>query len=233
MTPREMQIAFDMQLQLVSADFKVLQKPDSYTIFYFLNDAQLMMVKALYTGLNDEAIGFEQTQKRIDDLKTLVKEVIITAISGSPLTVKDNCYLVDLPTDYLFRVGEEVNISFTNLDGNAITKRVGVTQSTADTYLNSLENPYGEHKLHYDEAKPLRLFKDTYVELISDGTYVIDNYILRYIKNPSEIKIEGEDCELPEHLHLQLVDKAVNLFLESAGGKARFQNRRAELEDKV
>ena len=132
----------------------------------------------------------------------------------------------------MFAVGEEADITYTNpLTSLEETKRVGITESTSDTYSRQVSDPYSEHILHYEEAHPLRLFLDDDAELIGTTDYTIPTYYLRYLKMPEDIEFsEGvnTDSELPEHMHQEIVDTAVNLFLEAAADP-RYQSNKEEL----
>ena len=206
MTSREMQIAFDMLIQQADPSYEIENKPDSYTVFYFINQAQERLVKTRYSGLNPKNEGFEQTQKRVDDLRTLIVE---TSILTSASSNKPNSYLAGLPSNLFVTVGEEANIVV-----DSVTKRVEVYPITSDEYTKEVNSPYGKHVLHYGTATPLSLTSDNSVELIGDGNYTIPTYYLRYIKVPSEIGLGGAaECELPEHMHSEIVNEAVTLFL--------------------
>lgn len=94
-------------------------------------------------------------------------------------------------------------------------KRQGVTQSTADTYRTQIDNPYSEHVLEGDEAKPLRLFRGDLIELITDGNYGVSQYYLRYLRQPAEVIYNTVSCDLSEHVHDEVVRLAANMILEN------------------
>ena len=170
---------------------------DSSVVFYWLNEAQERIIKTRYSGVNPKGESFEESQKRTDDLRTLIKESRVYLTSGIDGINKPNSYIAALPSDYMLMVGEEVLIQFNDLTNTlAITKRVGVTESSSNTYSNQVNDPYSEHRLHYEIAKPLRLFKDNYVELVTDGNYIINFYYIRYIKLHTNIDLGGPNCEL-------------------------------------
>jgi len=110
-------------------------------------------------------------------------------------------------------------------------KRQGVTECTTDTYRPSIDNPYSEHRLHYEEAKPLRLVYQREVELITDGSYGVVSYYVRYVKKPLEVSsgIPTVDCELPDHTHDEIVVLAANLALENIEQQGRYQSHSVEL----
>jgi hypothetical protein len=81
----------------------------------WLNKAIKKFVKTRYSGINIKGESFEQTQKRIDDLRTLVAQETLPCVAGG---TKENCYiadLTDLTDDYWFTLGEEVLIGYYSL----------------------------------------------------------------------------------------------------------------------
>jgi len=225
MTARDMQNGFELEINKFDSD----QIIESHIIFYWLNQAQDRLIKTYYSGNNPKGDAFEQTQKRIDDLRPLIKEARLYLTAGVDGINKPNSFIATIPADYWFAVNEEVLIQMPDITGNfTLTKRMSVTQSTLDTYPRQIADPYSEHILHYEQAKPLRLFKENYVELVTDGYYQINFYYLRYIKKPVNIDLETGICELPDHMHTEIVTKAVNLYLENIGDP-RYQSNKIEL----
>ena len=122
-------------------------------IDFWLNRGIEKFVKTRYSGLNTKGESFEQTQKRIDDLRALVvEETISPMILGS---VKPNSYVANLDTlsnTYWFTLGEEVESNFTPFGGvSPANYRFGVTECTIDTYREHIDNPFSEHILHYND----------------------------------------------------------------------------------
>ncbi|MBQ7819890.1 MAG: hypothetical protein IJ341_10065 [Bacteroidales bacterium] len=69
MTYIELQAAFELEINKIDAN---LEKPKSVDIEYWLNRGLEKFYKTRYAGINQKGLGFEQDQKRIDDLRTLV-----------------------------------------------------------------------------------------------------------------------------------------------------------------
>jgi hypothetical protein len=209
MIAREMQIAFEMEASFQDPTVK----PTSYEIFWWINRSIEVFIKTRWDGNNPKGEGFEQTQKRIDDLRTLVKEPT-SSLAISAGTVKPNSYTAPIPADYMFTLGEEVTISYT-VGSTPITSREGITETSVDKYSDDIINPFSEHILHNDWARPLRLFRSTLVELITDGTYSITGYYLRYLCKPAVVALPSTSCDLPDHTHYEIVKGAVKIYLES------------------
>jgi len=231
MTKSEMHIAFKIELDKVES----LQYPAflAAEIDYFFDRAQEQFIKSRYNGNNPTGTSFEQSQKRIDDLRFLVVEDTLSALfdddivsppyTGPKISEKPNCYVVDL-TDvaaddpYMFLVGEECTITYTDRISHAIVNKIQpITECSANTYVAQVHDPLSPHRLHYNTASPLRLIKSDYVELITDGTYSVLNYILRYIKQPTSFTmlLATESPDFPPHVHPELVKLAVNNAIEN------------------
>ena len=215
MTISDMHNAFKLELDKIES----LQYPSFTTneVDYWLNRAIREFVKTRYSGINPKREGFEQSQKRIDDLRTLVREVtvpctITDAIKPNGYVLTDGFGNAQFSTAaYWLSLGEEVSITPTG--GTAI--RQGVTEITYDEYTYELDNPYSTYRLHYGKAKPLRLFYNNTIEFISDGTYAVNNAYIRYIKSPVEVVYSTIDCDLPENTHDEIVSLSVRLALEN------------------
>ena len=74
MTDRGFQIEFERRLQLMDPNLVIKDKLSSDTIISFINEAIDKFYKTRYSGINFKAQGFEQTEKRIDDLRTLIRK---------------------------------------------------------------------------------------------------------------------------------------------------------------
>lgn len=231
MTKSEMHTAFKIELDKVES----LQYPAFVTaeIDYFFDRAQEQFIKSRYSGNNPTGSSFEQTQKRIDDLRYLVVEDTLSAVfdddivsppyTGPKVSEKANCYIVDLTdvaaTDpYMFLVGEECTIRYYDRLTSAYVNVIQpITECSSNTYSAKVYDPLSSHRLHYNTANPLRLIKSDYVELITDGTYSVINYIIRYIKEPTSFAdlLTTESPDFPNHVHPELVKLAVNNAIEN------------------
>jgi hypothetical protein len=269
MTISEMHIAFKLGLDKTES----LQYPSFLPeeIDFWLNQAIRKFVKTRYSGLNSKREGFEQSQKRIDDLRTLVRELTIPCKVS---TIKPNSYELTYgftsssfaTAPYWLSLGEEVLIYYiptttspvTVLSGslsignvyraiggsitcNSVTitenslfvagattytgsghcvqttsKRVGVTDSTSNDYRWKIDDPTAAFILHYDEARPLRLFYNDTIEFITDGNYLVKDAYIRFLKQPVSVGLTADiDCDLAEYTHDEIVSLAIQLALEN------------------
>lgn len=202
----------NVKLELDKTSALELPAYEPEEIDYWLNSGIRKFVRTRYSGMNVKGTSFEQTQKRMDDLRVLVESVTVAAVSATA-TDYPNGYRWDLPAGYWFTLAEEANIVV-----SGTTTRVGVIECTLDEYRQKIDDPYSEHKLHYTLAKPLRIYNGATVELISDGNYTIDDYYLTYLRAPAtvdNVPAGTTDCDLPEHTHDEIVKLTVSMMLEN------------------
>lgn len=208
---------------------------------FWLNEAIDRFIKTRYSGVNSKQESFEQSQKRVEDLRSLVKEIVLTptespateSSGGYTISFKPNSWHIDeddLPADYMFFLNDEVAISFNHpVTGNSTTLRTYPILCTSDTYSTKVNDPYSEHRLHLGIARPLRMFSSKGVELITDGQYDITDYFLKYLRKPAVVDIgTPTDCDLPEHTHREIVLLAVKILIENIESP-RYQSTSIEL----
>ena len=223
MTDRGFQIEFERRLQLMDPNLVIKDKLSSDTIISFINEAIDKFYKTRYSGVNFKAQGFEQTQKRIDDLRTLIKNKKYT--EGSINKSDRNSYSVELPEDYVLLLGDTAGIQPSNLNecwetnerGEYIIKYTDTLESTIETLDRQLGNSLSEHKLKYCQARPLKLIQDNNVILYTDGKYKVSEYEITYLAKPSKINSSNitntEYTDLPEHTHMEIVKMAIQIYL--------------------
>ena len=88
----ELQEAFEIEINKLT---DVINKPSTTIIEHFLNAALDKFWKTRYSQNNFKREGFEQTQKRIDDLRTLI--VTKTFANAEIVKVSNSKYTVSLP----------------------------------------------------------------------------------------------------------------------------------------
>jgi len=158
-------------------------------IDYWINRAIENFVKTRYDGLNPKRESVEETQKRKYDLQTLIKSTSLEEVLTTPTEIFDfvefysnagfGVQVFNRPSDLLYIINDDVIIE---VEGE--TKYAEVKPITQDRVAFELKNPYSEYRLHYNEANPLRVLVDNYIELFTDANYTIHDYNLTYIKDP-------------------------------------------------
>ena len=181
-------------------------------IDWALNEAQELFVKWISEPRQRSFLGFEKSQRSIDDIRTLVE-------SDKTITIDNS--IAPLPEDYLFFVKADVLMDKGNCKG--VKGRLYVRQHD-DEFENS---PFDKSNFEWRTVNGLFITQG--VKVFDDGTFTNKELILSYIRKPKYIHnaqafrngtyqlpsgavLTGtNDCELPEHTHREIVDIAVAL----------------------
>lgn len=222
MTIQEFHIAFKLGLDKLDSQNYPDILPEE--IDFLLNNAQDRFVKQRYGRNNPKREGFEETQKRTEDLKTLIKSAHITPNVYSIDNISNSARFYTLPIDHRYIVQEQVDVTYLDCNSNPITNKLLVRPIQHNDYDKILNDPFNRP----NTTKVLRLMAEGKVELITASGYTLGTYYLRYIKKPDRMDITiGTTCELPEDVHQEIVDGAVALALEN------IESRRTQTFDKI
>lgn len=212
----ELQEAFELEINQLD---KNISKPTTSDIEYWLMAGLDKFIKTRYSGVNTSRNAFEQTQKRIDDLRTLVTSKTYS------FTTYPEVYTVTLPEDYMIALGETAVIFSYDAcwpigpSGAPRTKNTDVLEATIETIDSKLQNTLSEHRLHGNSARPLRVFQGNEIHLYTDNNYHIKNYILTYLRMPNKISLTSnpfnEYKDMPAATHQEIVKIAASLYLEN------------------
>lgn len=189
----------------------------------FLNQAMFKLIENRAYGTNPKGESLEETQKRVDDLKN-----ITFSYSTSTFTTdsnnKTNGKFVSLPSDYRHAIQEECLITYTDCNDISRTKTIEIVPITHDKYNRIKKDPFNKPyedlvvRLPYAKVNNLETF-----ELITDGTYTITTYYLRYLNTPTSMQYgttystptTDVDCPLSEHLHREICELAAQSVIET------------------
>ena len=189
----DLQEAFELEIAQLDSN---LTKPTTSDIEYWLTAGLIKFIKTRYSGINFKQTGFEQDQKRIDDLRSLVTR------KSYQFTTYPEEYTVTLPEDYMTTLGE-----------------TDVLEATVENIDRQRQNTLSEYRLHGRSARPLRLYEGNTIRLYTDSNYHIRNYILTYLRIPNKISLTEapfeEYKEMPASTHDEIVKLAVELYLEN------------------
>lgn len=198
---------------------------DEYEKSVLLTKAQEEIVLSLYNGKNPYGEAFEGTEELRRYLSNLITEKYlkpITNTSGTPLGLESKSKFFTLPEDLWFITLESVVVVHSKCGAETIMKVYPVKQ---DEYQVIRDNPFRGA----NDRRALRLdLSEGNVEIICK--YMIAIYYIRYIKKvppiiledlPNDLTIEGKseasNCILHEALHQKILDRAVQLALQSRG----------------
>lgn len=223
MTYIELQAAFETEIGLID---DVTKKPKTVDIEYWLNQGLEQFCKTRYSGLNYNRQGFEQNQKRIDDLRTLVTT---KEYSENEITNNGDEFIITLPKNYLFFLGDkssiipigEDNMKCAKLDayGNLIPQVADTLEATIENIDWQRRNSLSEHRYYHCMARPLRLMQNNEILLYTDNNYKVVSYQLKYLRLPNEINIHNnplaEYTDMPVHTHTEIVKLAARMYIEN------------------
>lgn len=231
MTIQEFSDAFDIALssyQITPEYSKQLAIPNitinEYEKSLFLTRSQEDIVKSIYSGLPISG-SFENTESSRRQLDALTKQVIYrgTTKMDTGLHDKFNHYSFELPEDCWYIIFEQATtIPSDNKCENE--KLLYVSPVTHDDYQRIIQNPFKGP----NARRALRLdFGKLQVEIVTK--YELRQYLVRYLAKPTPIvlcdltadgiSIDGvtipTECELPELLHQDILNRAVQLAVTS------------------
>jgi hypothetical protein len=197
-----------------------------------LNQAQERFVKQRYGLSNPKRTSFEETQKRTEDLKELVRHVNLTPSVSTWENITPNSRFVTLPADHWFIIQERAVQICDKCNSYPLYNEVDVNQNEY-----SVNGMYAEVRpIQHNEIgkvikdafkapdydKVLRVMEDGRVELIPSSVCTPTVYRLRYIKKPQVINITSTppvNCELSDHTHQEIIDEAIKIALEGIEAK--------------
>lgn len=201
---------------------------DEYEKSVFLTKAQEEIVLSLYNGKNPYGEAFEGTEELRRYLSNLITEKYlkpITNTSGTPLGLESKSKFFTLPEDLWFITLESVVVDNSKCGAETIMNIMKVYPVKQDEYQVIRDNPFRGA----NDRRALRLdLSEGNVEIICK--YMIAVYYIRYIKKvppiiledlPNDLTIEGKseasDCILHEALHQKILERAVQIALQSKG----------------
>ena len=219
MTVQEMHYDFKMKLNKIDSEqYRNLRVPE---IDWLLNEAQEFFIKSVAFPRVPNHLGFETSQRTIDDIRTIV--VDNKQLEKDLINSEDRQKVFVLPTDYMFYISAKVTVSKTQCG----LKEVRLLIKQHDDKFE--ESPFDNSSFEWGDINAT--FDSKGLRVYSDGTFDVENVKLNYIKEPayihnaSDFKPEGQykslktglnltgrqNCELPNQTHREIVDIAVML----------------------
>lgn len=185
----------------------------------WLNIAQDKFIEQRAYGNNPRREGLEETQKRQDDIRNVIKNFSTSTFTTSANN-KTNGRFISLPADYRHAIEEEILVSYTDCHGTTQQKRVEVLPTTHDRFNRTVDDPFNKP---YEDLVVRLVYEGNTFELVTDGVVTPVTYYLRYIKTPQRIQYgsiystptTNVDCELATHTHIEIIKLAVQEALEN------------------
>lgn len=193
-------------------------------ISYFLTKAQENVILSYITADNKYRESFEETERVRKYFANLVmpsttdtgviKTTLATNQNGK---IDENSFIYELPSDFWLSITEWL------ITDDTCESRKYIIPISHDEYNNASDNPFkrpNSKKAWRLDLKSLGGIQRH--EVITDGTYDITQYHVRYIKKPLDIVVDEDtplnniDCELDVSVHRRIIDEAVKLALETS-----------------
>lgn len=201
-----------------------------------LDQAQCRIVKQRYGKNNIKRESFEETEKRTEDLKGVIRTIVTnpSSIPGSFTNSSNNASFFNLTSDHWFLIWEKAYISCPTCNKNIVVNTTDGSTGIISTPItvNGIEvevRPISH--LEYekikkdpfkgpDKTKVLRLEFIDSIELIPEEDCQVIKYVYRYIKRPTQVSLPNNiGFDLSEHVHQEIVDQAVLIALEGIEAK--------------
>src|SRR5690606_24476459 len=154
-------------------------------IDYWLNKAQLELVNYLAYPEGNSNYGFENGQKRVDDLRELVTEPL-TSLS---ITKVNNDYLAELPSNYFHLLNHEC----TTFDSDCNrTATVAGIQTKLDYIKFKKQDPFWKPT----SVEPLYYLRQNNIVYETLGDFEITSTNISYIRVPAKMQ-NGQEYVVP------------------------------------
>jgi hypothetical protein len=234
---RELHYDFDIKMDRINShsqtNFLKAEKD------WLINEAGLVFLKQRSGTNNSKRKGFENTQKRIDDLSTLVIKFPEQPYLV-PTLVDTNIYEIDLSTlEYnyyaLTRIYCEATI-------NGCVKTVALKFIQSDDFNDMLKDPFNSPS---EDFFPYNFGKSSTTNAQSIYIYPLNSSIskvyIEYLKYPNKVSfgdykyIDGviypeQTLEFPEHTHTEIIDIAVTLAATNIESSEYIQLKNSKLQ---
>jgi len=210
MNTREMQLDFKRKFNKSDS-----QKNRNFLvpeIDLYLNEGAELIIKRIAEPKAFNGLGFETSQRTIEDIKSIVEPGDWTPVTNG---------VISLPEKYLYYVRGRVKIS----KGKCIKEE-------AVLYIREHRDLFEESSFYngsFEWREVNGLFNTLGIQTFNDGTFTVDEAKISFIRkmryfhnaqdfgnagyeHPSEGVLTGTvACELPAHMHREVVDVAVML----------------------
>ena len=228
-----MQVEFERRIQLMNPNFELTEKLTSDTIFSFLNAYCERFVRNNYLQEDMVQDGTRQQKKNADALKGLITRQTLTVTTKDSHNTDNTSDRAILPTNYFLYIRSNSLISKNYkldteiaLEANYVvtpnkTIREDDVEKIISTYYNKtiLRNPY----VVLNNGNESDADRELYINIIHDEYTIIKKLDLVYYRKPKRFDVIGVDslivfdeCELPENVHMEIVEGAVEMFITEA-----------------
>ncbi|HAH23886.1 MAG TPA: hypothetical protein DCL77_09025 [Prolixibacteraceae bacterium] len=193
-----------------------------------LNDAQERIVKQRSDKVTDpKQVGFAGNQKRLNDVRVLITPYSSTITPPTPPPGGEASF--SLPSNFFVELSTTIRAKFdvATATASSIVRVTPVRIIENDRYEDDQENPFRKPTI---SSLPGKMVGNNLV-VQCDKRFILVGLRMNYIRMPKKIKLglssNSTDCELPQHIHAEIVDLAVSQILEIIESQ-RYQSSKIE-----
>lgn len=233
MSAREMQREFERRITLMNPAFELKEKLTSDTIFSFLNAYTERYVRLNYLAEDTVADNTRAQKKNQDALKGLITRALLELDTKDDKNTDETSDRAVLPDDYFLYIRSNSLISknykieeeLSPESNYVVTPNKTIAEDDVEkiitTYYDKpiLLNPY----VVLNKGNNADVTKKLYLNIIHDEYTTIKKVDLVYYRRPKRFDVIGVDgvdvldhCELPENVHMEIVEGAVEMFITEA-----------------
>ena len=206
--------AFETEINKIN---DVVNKPATDDSLFWLNQAVAKFIKQRFNGDSINNLGYEQTEKRREDLIKLFKQYSFSGeqLEYSNLQPNYDEYYIRYPDDFLYALNEDVVIS------DKLGKHLMDTcvfECTQDSFMYRINNSLTDFHYRFHRARPLRIRDSKGCKLLTDKNYKIHEYTLGYLKKPTEITLDNPYAEYTDFIDVvlfEIIKIAAQMYVEN------------------
>lgn len=204
--------AFETEIGLINDP---VNKPLTEDSLYWLNQAVAKFVKLRFNGDQAHKMGFEQTEKRREDLRRLMCNTIMEETDFEKKDQYD-IYSFNYPQDLLYILNE--NATITDLQ-NKHEYSTSIFECTRDSFMYRVTNSLTDFHYNHYKARPIRIVDSYGCYLLTDKQYKIKEYTLGYLRKPNELNLDNplsEYSDFEDNVMYEIIKMAAQMYLENA-----------------
>lgn len=193
----------------------------------FLHEAELRIIKQAYGRNNIYKQGYQEIQKRTDDLNTLVKTnylapktfnngeaivpEVVDGVYSFPLSIlytKDDLAIAT-QYEYMFFIKAQIKVKSTSI----LPVYTGVSLVSQDKFIEVIKDPFNKSVI----SEPIIFFEDSSIKVDTNNSSFEPLAIrLTYLKYPAKVNWNTSvNSELPEEKQREAIQLAVAIALEN------------------
>lgn len=228
-----MQMEFERRIILMNPEFEIKEKLTSDTIFSFLNAYTERFVRMNYLQEDQVADNSRAQKKNADAIKGLIVRELLSLENKDVNNTDQHTVRTILPDDYFLYIRSNSLLSknykleteITNEDDYVVAPNKTIREDDVEKIISSYYNkailltPY----IVLNKGNNADDVEKIYANIIHDTYTIVKKLDLVYYRKPKRFDVIGVDgvnildhCELPENVHMEIVEGAVEMFITEA-----------------